>query len=54
MALVAYKNELFLLDNDYNYFGILGFSTKSNPDVLCGINTILIDGTIRSCPKYFH
>ncbi|KAF0702548.1 FLYWCH-type domain-containing protein [Aphis craccivora] len=37
-------------DHDNN---IIGFSTHSNLTVLCDSNTIYIDGTFKSCPKYF-
>ncbi|KAF0706814.1 Uncharacterized protein FWK35_00033042, partial [Aphis craccivora] len=39
ITLVTNTNESFLLVNDNNC-GIVGFSTKSNLEVLCGINTI--------------
>lgn len=45
-------NEITLV-NDCNN-GIIGFSTKSNLEVLCEISTIFVDGTFRSCPKYFY
>jgi len=53
MTLVTNKNESFLLVNDCNN-GIIGFSTKSNLEVFCEISTIFVDGTFRSCPKYFY
>lgn len=53
ITLVTNTNEPFLLVNDSNS-GIIGFSTKSNLEVLCGINTIFVDGTFRSCPNVFY
>ncbi|KAE9542890.1 hypothetical protein AGLY_002801, partial [Aphis glycines] len=53
ITLVTNTNESFLLVNDNNC-GIVWFSTKSNLEVLCGINTIFVDGTFRSCPNFFY
>jgi len=46
------KLENFLLVNDKPN-GIVGFSTISNLEVLCKVQHIYIDGTFKSCPKFF-
>ena len=45
-------DEPFLMVNDHDN-NIIGFSTTSNLMVLCDTNTIYVDGTFKSCPKYF-
>ena len=46
------KGENFLFIND-KVKKIIGFSTETNFKILCGCNKIYMDGTFRSCPKYF-
>jgi hypothetical protein len=49
MKLVTNKNGPFLLVNN-----IIGFSTKTDLEVLCGISTVCVNGAFKSCPKYFY
>lgn len=41
------KNESILLDNSHET-NIIGFSTLSNLQVLCDLDTIFVDGTFKS------
>lgn len=46
------QDEKFLLINDYEN-NILVFSTITNLKFLSQVDTILVDGTFKSCPKLF-
>ena len=48
------KGEQFVLCND-EPSGIIIFGTKSNlKNLCCDVDFVLIDGTFKSCPKYFY
>lgn len=46
------KDEYFLLVNN-NETNILGFSTLSNLKIVCSLDSIFVDGTFKSCPKFY-
>jgi len=52
MNIITNNDENFMFLNDFEN-SIIGFSTKINLDVLCDVKNIYIDGTFKSCPKYF-
>lgn len=45
-------DENFVLVNSKES-GVIGFSTDSNLKVLCAVSKIYVDGTFKSCPKFF-
>lgn len=47
------KDENFLLVNDKEA-NIIIFSTTSNLELLCKSEKIFVDGTFKSCPKFFY
>lgn len=52
MNIITNNDEKFMFLNDLEN-SFLGFSKKINLDVLCDVKKIYIDGTFKSCPKYF-
>lgn len=52
MDLTTNTGENFLFLNDLRN-NIIGFSTNTNLIALSSVNRIYIDGTFKSCPKYF-
>lgn len=53
MDLRTNQEESFLILNDMEN-GIIGFSTASNLARLCSAESIYVDGTFKSCPKFFY
>lgn len=53
MDIKTNANEDFVIVNDLQS-KILGFSTKKNLEALCRSDTVYVDGTFKSCPKYFY
>lgn len=47
------SDENFVFVNDSRN-KMLGFSCKRNLEVLCRATNVYVDGTFKSCPKYFY
>jgi len=55
MPLSTHKKEDFLmLCEEINGKGFVIFTTKLNLQTLCSADTLLMDGTFKSCPKPFY
>jgi hypothetical protein len=52
MNIITNNDENFMFLNDFEK-SIVGFSTKISLNVLCDVKKIYINGTFKSCPKYF-
>lgn len=52
LQVTTIREEIFLLHNNKTY-NIVIFSCKSNMEILCQQDIILVDGTFDYCTKYF-
>lgn len=53
MEILTNTGEPFMIINDI-HTSIIIFSTVTNLKTLCDTDNIYVDGTFKSCPKFFH